>query len=87
MTQQRDRGTFNLVDRMSREEDMLKRRVADLDAERPALAALYAALTPTQREALSPHRHGMMGRGMMARGMMGRGPMEMGDHPAPPPPQ
>ena len=87
MTQQRDRGTFSLVDRMGREEDMLKRRVADLDAERPALAALYAALTPAQREALSPHHHGMMGRGMMAHDMMRQGPMEMGDHPPPPPPQ
>jgi hypothetical protein len=49
-----DRG--NPVDRMGREEDMLKQRVTDLDVERPVFAALYAALTPEQRELLSPRR-------------------------------
>lgn len=84
------------VEHMSREQDMLKKRLADLDAERPALAALYDALTPKQREAFSgDHRMmaggGMDHRGMMRRGMMMRpdmrpGPMEPGDHPPPPPP-
>lgn len=84
------------VDRMSREQDMLKKRLADLDAERPVLAALYGALTPAQREMLAPRHEmagrdmpgrGMMDRGMMDRGMMRRPPMEMGDHPPPQPPQ
>jgi LTXXQ motif family protein len=85
------------VDRLSREEDRLKKRIADIDAERPALTALYNALTPEQRQDLSSGRRGMMrggmtGGGMMRRGMMGQGmgqgPMNMGGPPpAPPPPQ
>jgi len=90
-----DRKTSTPVERMSREQDMLKKRLADLDAERPALAALYDALTPKQREALSGDRHmmagGAMDRGMMRPGMMMRrdmspAPVEPGDHPPPPPP-
>jgi hypothetical protein len=84
------------VDRMARMEDRLKKRIADLDAERPAFAALYSALSPDQQKALTPHRHGMMhgrhgmrGHGMMGRGMMrprtmSPGPMN-GQPPAPPP--
>jgi hypothetical protein len=85
---QRDHKELNVVERMGREEEMLKRRVADLDAERPALGALYGALTPEQRESLSPGRHRMLAGGMMMdRGRFRRQPMEMGDHPPPPPPQ
>jgi hypothetical protein len=69
---------------MTGEQDMLKRRLADLDAERPVLAALYGALTPQQREALSPRGPQMAG-GMMEPGMMRGGPMEIGNHPLPPP--
>jgi hypothetical protein len=84
------------VDRMARMEDRLKKRIADLDAERPAFAALYSALSPDQQKALTPHRHGMMhgrhgmrGHGMMGQGMMrprtmSPGPMN-GQPPAPPP--
>jgi hypothetical protein len=87
----RDRKISTPVERMGREQDMLKKRLADLDAERPALAALYDALTPKQREALSPNGRRMMAGGAMDRGMMGRdmmrhGPMEPGNHPPPPPP-
>lgn len=83
----KDRQRPDLVQRMGREEDMLKKRVADLDAERPALTALYNALSPEQREAFAPHRHMMMARGM-DRGMMRHRPMEInGDHPPAPPPQ
>ena len=75
------------VDRMARMEDRLKKRVADLDTERPAFAALYNALSPEQQKALMPHHHMMRGRhGMMGRGMrpgMNRGPMN-GQPPAPP---
>lgn len=91
----------SVVDRMSLEEDMLKRRLADIEAERPALTALYNALTPAQKEELGHGgmRHimiGMMdrphpGMGMMRQGPMG-GPMggpqngPMGAPPEPPPP-
>ena len=85
---QRDRKERNVVERMGREEEMLKQRIADLDAERPALSALYGALSPEQREALSPGRHRMMAGGMMMdRERFQRPPMEMGDHPPPSPPQ
>lgn len=71
-----ERGDISPVERMSRMEDRLKQRVADLDTERPAFAALYATLTPDQRKALMPDRHFMMGRrGMMERGMMRPGAM------------
>ena len=84
---QRDRKEPSLVDRMGREEDMLKRRITDLDAERPVLAALYNALSPDQREELGSRHHMMAGGMMMNRGGFGRPPMEMGDHMPPPPPQ
>ena len=91
-----------LVDRLAREEDMLKRRLSDLQAERPALEALYGALTPQQKEEFGMHgmggHHMMMGMmerhpGMMRHAPMGggmRGPMDprgpMGAPPEPPPP-
>ncbi|HEX4371051.1 MAG TPA: Spy/CpxP family protein refolding chaperone [Rhizomicrobium sp.] len=80
------------VDRMARMEDRLKKRIADLEAERPAFAALYGALSPDQQKALAPHRHGMMRghRGMRGHGMMGRGvmrPRPMNGQPPAPPPQ
>jgi hypothetical protein len=90
------RQQINPVDRMAHMEDRLKKRIADLDAERPAFAALYGALSPDQQKALTPHRHrmthgrhgmrghGMMGRGMMRPGAMPHGPMN-GQPPAPPP--
>ncbi len=75
----------SIVDRLTREEDMLKKRVADIEAERPALVALYGALTPQQKEEFGRGGMGRMGRmhmmmGMMDRphpgmGMMRRGPM------------
>jgi hypothetical protein len=70
------------VARMGREEVMLKQRIADLDAERPAFSALYAALAPDQRRTLAPPRP-MMGRD---HGPMPLPPHEMGDLPPPPPP-
>ena len=71
----------NPVARMDREEAMLKQRITDLDAERPAFSALYAALAPDQRRTLAPPRP-MMGRD---HGPMPK-PREMGDLPPPPPP-
>jgi LTXXQ motif family protein len=83
------------VAQMGREEDMLKQRIADLEAERPVFSALYAVLAPDQRLTLAPP-HPMMGhdRGPMNRGPMNQGPMDhgpmppngMGEMPPPPPP-
>ena len=68
-----DQRMDNPAARMGREADMLKKRLADLEAERPVLAALYGALTPGQREMLSPRYHIEMAGGVMDRGMMRRG--------------
>ena len=90
----------NAVDRMSLEEDLLKKRLADIAAERPALTALYNALTPDQKEEFSrgDMRHmplhmmiGMMdhphpGMGMMRHGLMG-GPGGPQGGPGPMPPE
>lgn len=85
------RNMPSVVDHMAREQEMLKQRLADLDAERPVLEAFYNALSPDQkrefgRGAMMEHRrfaggmmeHGMMGREMgpgMEHGMMHHGPM------------
>jgi hypothetical protein len=84
----------SVVARLTLEEDLLKRRLADIQAERPALAAFYDSLTPAQKEEFG---HGGMRRmaGHMMMGMMGRphpgmGRMEhgpMGEAPPPPPAQ
>ena len=76
-----DRDRADPVARMSREEAMLKQRIADLDTERPAFSALYAALAPDQRQTLAPPRP-MMGRDHGPIPM----PREVGDLPPPPPP-
>ena len=99
----RDRGQARTMpgpaDMMSREEDRLKQRVADIEAERPALEALYNALSPQQRMELAragrPDRMGSGRRFADARGPRGPmgGPMNrppysggMGGPDAPPPP-
>jgi hypothetical protein len=61
-----DRDRADPVARMTREEEMLKQRIADLDAERPAFATLYTALAPDQRLSLSPQRP-IMGHARKAR--------------------
>jgi hypothetical protein len=91
---------LTVVDRLSLEEDLLKKRLADIQAERPALIALYSTLSPAQKEEFS---HGEMRRmpgrlhmmlGMMDRphrgmgpGQMGRGQMDGPPEPPPPPAQ
>jgi hypothetical protein len=86
-----------MLDGMAMEEKLLKIRLSDLEAERPALSALYAALTPEQKMELGmAARHKMEGRMHMMMGMMGpRDGMGMMGHPlgrgpdgpgAPPPP-
>jgi hypothetical protein len=86
-TADQSRQDASPVDRMARMEDRLKGRIADLDRERPVFAALYNALTPDQRKALSPHRRHMMHRAMgrhhrMERGMRRPAPMN-GQSPPP----
>jgi hypothetical protein len=81
----RDGKHPSVVDRMAREEDMLKHRLAQLQAEQPALEALFNSLTPEQKMALGDlgHHHGMdgmRGHGMMGHRMMAGG---WGDHGAP----
>jgi hypothetical protein len=73
------------TDRMIREEARLKQRLADLQAQRPVLKALYAALTPAQRAMLEPRR-ARLGQRMRARSQMRRGPGAQGlARPAPAP--
>ena len=83
-----------VIDRIAAEEDMLKRRLADLDAERPVLETLYNSLSPEQKREFGRggdemgRRMMMMhhmfaegprgGPGMMAPGMMGHGMMRQG---------
>ena len=85
----------DMLEGMAMEEKMLKIRLADLQAERPTLSALYAALTPEQKSELDQAaRHKMQGRMHMMMGMMdhpgGMGPGDRMGHPpmehgAPPP--
>ncbi|HMH64652.1 MAG TPA: Spy/CpxP family protein refolding chaperone [Rhizomicrobium sp.] len=88
----------SVVDRLTMEEELLKRRLADIQAERPPLAALYAALTPVQKEEFGRgDMRRMAGRMHMMMGMMGRphpgmepermGHGPMGEAPPPPPAQ
>jgi len=80
----RDLRRPSVVDRMTLEEDLLKKRLADIQAERPSLTALYNALTPAQKEEFShsdtrrmPGRFNVM-FGMLDRpgmGMMRQSPM------------
>lgn len=78
---------LTVVDRLALEEDLLKRRLSDIQTERPALIALYAALTPAQKQEFGEDgpRH-MAGR-MHMLGMRlhpGMGPSAMGRGPAGP---
>ena len=63
---------------MAREEDRLKERLADLEAERPALEAFYNALSPAQKMEMA---RGAMRDGMDRRmGERGRDGMMMRPH-------
>lgn len=66
------RGTRpSMVDRLTMEEDLLKKRLADIQAERPSLTALYNSLTPAQKEELGHNgMRRMAGRMHMMLGMM-----------------
>ena len=71
-----------MMARLNIEETMLKRRLADIDAERPSLDALYASLSAEQKQEFGQAAMRAMGPG---RGPMGHGPT--GDMPPPAPPQ
>jgi len=62
------------VERMARQEERLKMRLAQMEAEKPAFTALYASLTPEQQEVFS-HLGGQHGRDDENRGYnRGRAP-------------
>ncbi|OJU11915.1 MAG: hypothetical protein BGN85_06075 [Alphaproteobacteria bacterium 64-11] len=61
------------LERLAREEEMLKARLADISAERPALQALYGSLTDEQKAEFGRGGHRMAMR-MMRHGPM-NGPM------------
>jgi hypothetical protein len=86
--------TPTLIDRMGMREEMLKRRLADLDAERPALEALFHTLSAEQKREFGYSlrgRHprmfaggpGMMRPAMMGYGMLRHRPMNPGPMGAP----
>ena len=81
MKQHKPGERHSVVDRMDREETMLKRRLADLDAEKPSLTAFYNSMTPGQKLEFGRAAHASQeadGMHMMI-GMMGRPrPPEMG---------
>jgi hypothetical protein len=93
-----DRARPSPADRMAREEDFLKQRLADLQTERPALEAFYNALSPAQkmqmaragmRDRMGGGMAGMMRRHMFAddmgpHGAIDRGPMGQGPMGRPP---
>jgi len=72
----RDLRRPSVVDRMTLEEDLLKKRLADIQAERPSLTALYNALTPAQKEEFSRPRR-MPGRFNVMFGMLDHPGMQM----------
>jgi hypothetical protein len=62
----------NVVDRLDREEAMLKKRLANIDAEKPSLSAFYDSLTAEQKQEFTrTAMHGMEDRMHMMMGMMG----------------
>jgi len=80
----------NVVELMTKHEEMLKRQLAEVSAERPALEAFYKSLNAEQqRDFTRAAEHRMMERGrVMAHRMMGPGPgrMERMMHRGPMPP-
>jgi hypothetical protein len=65
----------DMIERLDREEDMLKTRLADIQAERPALNALYGVLNATQKQEFARiARHGMGEHMHMVMGMIRQAP-------------
>jgi hypothetical protein len=81
------RHRFTVVDRLALEEDLLKKRLAAVQSERPVLTALYNSLSPAQKEEFGRgDMRRMAGRMHMMLGMMdgphpGMGPGQMGPGP------
>jgi LTXXQ motif family protein len=85
----------SVVDRLNMEETMLKKRLANIDSEKPSLTAFYDSLSAQQKQefghAAMHHREGRMRMmmGMMGGprpgmgGRMGHGPGPMGGPPGP----
>jgi hypothetical protein len=65
----------SVVDRLNVEETKLKRRLANIDAEKPSLTAFYESLSQQQKQDFGRAMHPMEGRMHMMMGMMG------GQHP------
>ena len=64
-----------MVERLDMEETMLKKRLANIDAERPSLTAFYNSLNPQQKQEFTRSTmHGMEGGMHMMMGMMGPHP-------------
>ena len=62
-----------MLDRLNREETMLKTRLADIDAEKPSLTAFYDRSPRQQKQEFGrAGMHHMAGRMHMMMGMMGR---------------
>lgn len=57
----------NYVDRLTMREDMMKARLASIEAVKPTLLALYNVLSPDQKAVLDKPMRGPMGRGPAPR--------------------
>jgi hypothetical protein len=64
-----------VIDRLNMEEAMLKKRLANINVERPSLTAFYDSLSPQQKQEFGrAAMHGMDGPRHMMMGMMGPHP-------------
>ena len=68
----------SVVDRLNMEETMLKKRLANIDAEKPSLTAFYDSLSQQQKQEFGRAMHPMEGRMHMMMGMMGEPHSGMG---------
>ena len=70
----------SVVDRLNTEETMLRKRLANIDAEKPSLTAFYDSLSPQQKQEFSrAGMQGMEGDMHMMMGMMGGPHLGIGD--------
>jgi hypothetical protein len=71
----------SVLDQMSLEETMLKKRLADIDAEKPSLTAFYNSLSSQQKQEFGhADMHRMVEHVHMMMGMMGAPHPDMGGH-------
>jgi hypothetical protein len=76
----------SVLDREAHLHDMLEHRLAELDAQRPAMTALYQVLTPDQKHILDGIGRGGPGMDGEGHGMHRGGPGNKWHHPDAPPP-